>query len=194
MCPCCILPGCVVRIHTSICQCYKCARAVYCQDVLELLEKRVKSRFSHRQIHLLPAFGYNTYIDIFKSTLKLPQCFGHAKFAASWNAHIDVRCLLSYQFVVDEQMVFLYDCCCALNVWSVVTEKYVKRWMQKIYTKALLCKNVLDITYKNVGTERTFVVYFCACYVKCHGTNCFHDITLELIKCSFKLYILFFNN
>lgn len=61
------------------------------QDVLELLEKRVKSRFSHRQLHLLPVFGYDTYVHIFKATLKLPDSFGHPKFVASWNAQIDVR-------------------------------------------------------------------------------------------------------
>ncbi|KAG5677293.1 hypothetical protein PVAND_007062 [Polypedilum vanderplanki] len=42
-------------------------------DVIELLEKRVKSRFSHRQIFLLPnSDDFETYFKIFKELLKLP--------------------------------------------------------------------------------------------------------------------------
>ncbi|XP_055608388.1 origin recognition complex subunit 4 [Uranotaenia lowii] len=43
-------------------------------DVVELLEKRVKSRFSHRQIFLLPEDNnFEGRIELFKSLLKLPS-------------------------------------------------------------------------------------------------------------------------
>ncbi|CRL03104.1 CLUMA_CG016393, isoform A [Clunio marinus] len=42
-------------------------------DVMELLEKRVKSRFSHRQIFLLQENNFNDYLEIFKKLLKLPK-------------------------------------------------------------------------------------------------------------------------
>ncbi|KFQ52191.1 Origin recognition complex subunit 4, partial [Nestor notabilis] len=42
------------------------------QDILELLEKRVKSRFSHRQIYLMNSFDFKQYIRIFKEQLALP--------------------------------------------------------------------------------------------------------------------------
>ncbi|KAM4627040.1 origin recognition complex subunit 4 isoform 2-T3 [Discoglossus pictus] len=54
-------------------------------DVMELLEKRVKSRFSHRQIHLLNSFNFSEYIKIFKEQLSLPPEFPDAQFAEKWN-------------------------------------------------------------------------------------------------------------
>ncbi|KAI7865890.1 origin recognition complex subunit 4 C-terminus-domain-containing protein [Mucor mucedo] len=41
-------------------------------DTLELLEKRVKSRFSHRQIYLFPSSNFGQFIEIAKGTLTLP--------------------------------------------------------------------------------------------------------------------------
>lgn len=42
-------------------------------DVIELLEKRVKSRFSHRQIFLFNENSINTKMNIFFDLLKLPD-------------------------------------------------------------------------------------------------------------------------
>lgn len=43
-------------------------------DVLELLEKRVKSRFSHRQISLYPGnVEFRDRIDLYKQIMKLPN-------------------------------------------------------------------------------------------------------------------------
>uniref|UniRef100_UPI00398EDBA8 origin recognition complex subunit 4 isoform X1 n=3 Tax=Pristiophorus japonicus TaxID=55135 RepID=UPI00398EDBA8 len=61
-------------------------------DVLELLEKRVKSRFSHRQIHLLNAFGFKQYVDIFQQQLSLPTEFPDGRFAQEWNQNIQSLC------------------------------------------------------------------------------------------------------
>jgi origin recognition complex subunit 4 len=42
-------------------------------DVVELLEKRVKSRFSHRQIFLLPeSDNFDGFLEVFEDLLKLP--------------------------------------------------------------------------------------------------------------------------
>ncbi|XP_060034071.1 origin recognition complex subunit 4 isoform X2 [Erinaceus europaeus] len=60
-------------------------------DILELLEKRVKSRFSHRQIHLMNSFGFPQYIKIFKEQLSLPAEFSNKIFAEKWNHQ--VQCL-----------------------------------------------------------------------------------------------------
>jgi origin recognition complex subunit 4 len=61
------------------------------QDVLELLEKRVKSRFSHRQIHLLSSLSFIQYLDNVRSQLSLPQDFPDTKFYDEWNDGIKVR-------------------------------------------------------------------------------------------------------
>lgn len=61
-------------------------------DVLELLEKRVKSRFSHRQIHLLSSFSFTQYVEAFGSQLSLPQDFPDPKFSAEWNHSITKLC------------------------------------------------------------------------------------------------------
>ena len=63
------------------------------QDVIELLEKRVKSRFSHRQLHLLPTFTFDDYMQLFVSLLTLPKSFKVKKYASEWNKHVEVNIL-----------------------------------------------------------------------------------------------------
>ncbi|NXS34498.1 ORC4 protein, partial [Pomatostomus ruficeps] len=58
------------------------------QDILELLEKRVKSRFSHRQIYLMNSFDFKQYIKIFKEQLSLPTEFPDESFAQKWNNNV----------------------------------------------------------------------------------------------------------
>ncbi|XP_028836620.1 origin recognition complex subunit 4 [Denticeps clupeoides] len=54
-------------------------------DVLELLEKRVKSRFSHRQIHLLSALTFRQYLEVVCTQLSLPSDFPDSRFSEEWN-------------------------------------------------------------------------------------------------------------
>ncbi|NWX38341.1 ORC4 protein, partial [Notiomystis cincta] len=58
------------------------------QDILELLEKRVKSRFSHRQIYLMNSFDFKQYIKIFQKQLSLPPEFPDESFAQKWNNNV----------------------------------------------------------------------------------------------------------
>ncbi|CAM4534747.1 origin recognition complex subunit 4 [Lepidochelys kempii] len=58
------------------------------QDILELLEKRVKSRFSHRQIYLLNSFDFKQYLKIFKEQLYLPAEFPYKPFTQKWNKNV----------------------------------------------------------------------------------------------------------
>ncbi|XP_040532981.1 origin recognition complex subunit 4 isoform X2 [Gallus gallus] len=60
------------------------------QDILELLEKRVKSRFSHRRIYLMNSFAFKQYIRIFKEQLSLPAEFPDKAFAQKWNSNIQL--------------------------------------------------------------------------------------------------------
>jgi len=61
------------------------------QDVLELLEKRVKSRFSHRQIHLSPGYSFDGYVSLFQSYLTLPKDADiPSEFTQSWNLRVEV--------------------------------------------------------------------------------------------------------
>ena len=62
---------------------------------MELLEKRVKSRFSHRQIHLFNQLTLKEYTEIFKQYLQLPDKFVNPKFALNWNSWIEVRYLFN---------------------------------------------------------------------------------------------------
>ncbi|XP_025944767.1 origin recognition complex subunit 4 isoform X2 [Apteryx rowi] len=63
------------------------------QDILELLEKRVKSRFSHRQIYLMNSFDFKQYIKIFKEQLSLPAEFLDESFAQKWNNNVQMLAL-----------------------------------------------------------------------------------------------------
>lgn len=73
-----------------VCVCVDC-HCVCAQDVLELLEKRVKSRFSHRQIHLLSSIGFSQYLEMVSSQLSLPSDFPDSKFLDEWNTGVKVR-------------------------------------------------------------------------------------------------------
>ena len=63
-------------------------------DVMELLEKRVKSRFSHRQIFICNTWTFDDYICGFVSLLKLPlnskrQKSSYCNQLKKWNSSID---------------------------------------------------------------------------------------------------------
>ncbi|TNN84959.1 Origin recognition complex subunit 4 [Liparis tanakae] len=64
----------------------------FTQDVLELLEKRVKSRFSHRQIHLLSNPTFAQYLLRVRTQLSLPGHFPDGEFAVEWNAGVEALC------------------------------------------------------------------------------------------------------
>lgn len=61
-------------------------------DVLELLEKRVKSRFSHRQIHLFSGATFSDYIQRVQKQLWLPAQFPDQRFAQEWNSSVKALC------------------------------------------------------------------------------------------------------
>ena len=65
--------------------------------MIELLEKRVKSRFSHRQLHLFNSLKFDEYKNLFKVLLKLNDDFPDKSFAKEWNKHIEV---ITYSNVV----------------------------------------------------------------------------------------------
>ncbi|XP_067022286.1 origin recognition complex subunit 4-like [Acropora muricata] len=66
-----------------------CVVGLTCRlDVVELLEKRVKSRFSHRQIHLFNSETFEDYMLIVRSVLSLPSNFKDRSFVQAWNSQI----------------------------------------------------------------------------------------------------------
>ncbi|KAL8183286.1 UNVERIFIED_CONTAM: origin recognition complex subunit 4, partial [Gekko kuhli] len=84
-------------------------------DILELLEKRVKSRFSHRQIYLINSFDFKKYINICKEQLSLPPEFPEKNFAQKWNKNIQslfedqtVQDVLQNQFHYSKDLRSLY--------------------------------------------------------------------------------------
>ena len=58
------------------------------QDALEMLEKRVKSRFSHRQVFVPPPETYADYTQALVGALTLD---GKASKTVAWNAAVQVR-------------------------------------------------------------------------------------------------------
>ncbi|XP_036359708.1 origin recognition complex subunit 4-like isoform X2 [Octopus sinensis] len=80
-------------------------------DVMELLEKRVKSRFSHRQILLFNKLSFKEYTEVFKKYLKLPKTFPDSKFVSKWNDSIEKLCqdgtiqdVLKRQYSIDKDI------------------------------------------------------------------------------------------
>ncbi|XP_066932389.1 LOW QUALITY PROTEIN: origin recognition complex subunit 4-like [Clytia hemisphaerica] len=67
-----------------------CVIGLTCRlDVVELLEKRVKSRYSHRAILTFPSYSFEEYVDIVSSFLKLSEDFSCKKFRDRWNRNLD---------------------------------------------------------------------------------------------------------
>jgi origin recognition complex subunit 4 len=58
-------------------------------DVVELLEKRVKSRFSHRQILLFPHTEFDDYVRLASSLLTLPDDFKDDQYRQQWQENIE---------------------------------------------------------------------------------------------------------
>ncbi|KAL8593462.1 hypothetical protein ACOMHN_000777 [Nucella lapillus] len=83
-----------------------CVIGITCRfDVVELLEKRVRSRFSHRQIYLFDHMTLKDYTSLCVRYLSLDDNFPDSRFAERWNSHIQelveqetVRNVISRQF------------------------------------------------------------------------------------------------
>ncbi|KAI8086083.1 origin recognition complex subunit 4 C-terminus-domain-containing protein [Halteromyces radiatus] len=54
-------------------------------DTLDLLEKRVKSRFSHRQIYLFPPATFGDFVEIARETLIVPEGLVDQDFTEKFN-------------------------------------------------------------------------------------------------------------
>lgn len=83
-----------------------CVVGVTCRlDVIELLEKRVKSRFSHRQVYFLNNYNFENYCDICMSYLRIESKPVSSDFIKEWNKQVEklskdgtVRDVLQQQF------------------------------------------------------------------------------------------------
>jgi len=58
-------------------------------DVIELLEKRVKSRYSRRSILTFSQLNFEEYIEMLRSMLKLPDDFESKRFKCHWNKEVN---------------------------------------------------------------------------------------------------------
>ncbi|XP_033096463.1 origin recognition complex subunit 4-like [Anneissia japonica] len=57
-------------------------------DVVELLEKRVKSRFSHRQIHVFNTLTFDQFMQVAEKKLQLPKDFKDKSFMKQWHENV----------------------------------------------------------------------------------------------------------
>ena len=51
----------------------------------------MKSRFSHKQIHLFYDYSFDDYAKIFANFLTLPEDFEDKVFKVKWEKHLKVR-------------------------------------------------------------------------------------------------------
>ena len=58
-------------------------------DVMDLLEKRVKSRFSHRQTFICNTWCFEEYVTGFINLLKMPSNTKMSHYTAKWNASVE---------------------------------------------------------------------------------------------------------
>ena len=83
-------------------------------DVIESLEKRVKSRFNHRQLTMLPFHNAESYYQAVKHYLTVPDKLRSVKLSSEWNQHIskllkatDVRKTLERIFYLNSTIGYL---------------------------------------------------------------------------------------
>jgi len=86
---------------------------------MELLEKRVKSRFSHRQIHLCPKFSLDDYVAVFRMYLLLrDDVVADADFVSRWNRRVDVGGTVS---LLAQLLGTAHKCCVTNSEDNVLT-------------------------------------------------------------------------
>ena len=83
-------------------------------NVIELLEKRVKSRFSHRQIHVFSTMDYSQYTELFKTLLSLPEDFTDKAYRQQWQQHLEK---LSKDKVMKKVLKTLFEK--TVDIWSL---------------------------------------------------------------------------
>ena len=83
-------------------------------NVIELLEKRVKSRFSHRQIHVFSTMEYSQYTELFKTLLSLPEDFTDKAYRQQWQQHLEK---LSKDKVMKKVLKMLFEK--TVDIWSL---------------------------------------------------------------------------
>ncbi|KAH3704707.1 origin recognition complex subunit 4-like [Dreissena polymorpha] len=106
-----------------------CVLGVTCRlDVIELLEKRVKSRFSHRQLHLFTSLPFEEYQQLFASVLSLGKDFPVQSMASDWNKSVQA---LSKDASVVDVLKRLYE----------VTRDVRSLQQLMVYPVGLLCED-----------------------------------------------------
>lgn len=85
--------------YDEIFDCIERKYAVFCfQDFVELLEKRVRSRLSQKQLLLFNNWTFDEYISFVKQFLKLPvDSQASKKFVKTWNDGVQVRKFLEFK-------------------------------------------------------------------------------------------------
>ncbi|XP_065920695.1 origin recognition complex subunit 4-like [Dysidea avara] len=83
-------------------------------DVIELLEKRVKSRFSHRQIHMFNNLNFTQYTELFKKLLSLPESVSDTSYHQKWQQHVEK---LAEDRTMKEVLKRLYEK--TKDIWSL---------------------------------------------------------------------------
>ena len=67
-------------------------------DAIELLEKRVRSRFSNRQLSISLPESFSQFSSVIAGTLQLPETFKDPQFATDFNNRLEVNPVSFFDF------------------------------------------------------------------------------------------------
>ncbi|XP_032067530.1 origin recognition complex subunit 4 isoform X3 [Thamnophis elegans] len=115
-------------------------------DILELMEKRVKSRFSHRQIYLMNSFDFKTYLNICKEQLSLPPEFPEKSFIQKWNRHIQM--LASNNITASHPYIRVSDFLEANKVCRMDTKANIVHGLSVLELCLIIAMKHLNDTYE----------------------------------------------
>ncbi|XP_026316338.1 origin recognition complex subunit 4 [Hyposmocoma kahamanoa] len=105
-------------------------------DVMDLLEKRVKSRFSHRHIFIFPNDGSSpleNFKDIFSSLLSLPVV-KHSKKRRKSSVHPEVQMEIDQDKSVSLPMAALDKCKVTPETFTALEPTFVEDWNAHIHS------------------------------------------------------------
>ncbi|GFS11932.1 origin recognition complex subunit 4 [Elysia marginata] len=119
-----------------------CVLGITCRlDVVELLEKRVKSRFSHRQIYLFNKLSLEQYRRLCRDYLSLPESFGDKDFAKSWNSNIQTLLdEVAVKDVLERQYSLMNDVRGLISLLVKYLKFARRRSGMQVYDKAIVMK------------------------------------------------------
>lgn len=116
---------------------------------MDLLEKRVKSRFSHRQIFLFPPATFGDFVEMARDALTVPNDIADESFITKFNQAVEVIKIMGRIMITSVKI--LYSCYHLQCVYICFDRAYSKihQWLL-FYVEYLISQKIFVCFLKYV--------------------------------------------